>query len=150
MPTNPLLPPGLTGVRRLCAFAFLLAPACAAPAQSLLLGVSEGTSGGLDHARAVAKYQGLADVIGRARARFGDVPEVRMLVARLQLRGDAFVEAEETLAPLTNDADHSRASCAWAWIAVSRKARGDAKGAKQAAEEALALDSKNAVALRTK
>ena len=77
MPTNPLLPPGLTGVRRLCAFAFLLAPACAAPAQSLLLGVSEGTSGGLDHARAVAKYQGLADVIGRAVKRKVDVVFMR-------------------------------------------------------------------------
>jgi tetratricopeptide (TPR) repeat protein len=88
-----------------------------------------------------------ADVIGRARARFGDVPEVRMLVARLQLRSEAFVEAEETLAPLTNDADRSRASSAWAWIAVSRKARGDAKGAKRAADESLALDPKNAVAL---
>lgn len=87
-----------------------------------------------------------ADVIGRARARFGDVAEVRMLVARLQLRGDAFVEAEETLAPLTNDADHSRASAAWAWIAVSRKARGDAKGAKQAREESLALDPANPIA----
>lgn len=34
--------------------------------QSLVLGVSEGTSGGLDHARVIAKYQGLADVIGKA------------------------------------------------------------------------------------
>jgi tetratricopeptide (TPR) repeat protein len=90
-----------------------------------------------------------ADVIGRARARFGDVPDVRLLVARLQLRADAFVEAEETLAPLTNNADASRASAAWAWIAVARKARGDAGGAKSAAVESLALDPKNAVALRT-
>lgn len=35
-------------------------------AQGVVMGVSEGTSGGLDHARVVAKYQGLADVIGRA------------------------------------------------------------------------------------
>lgn len=87
-----------------------------------------------------------ADLIGRARARFGDVPEVRMLVARLQLRGDAFAEAEETLAPLTDDADRSRAAAAWAWIAVARKARGDDKGARAAASESLALDPKNAVA----
>jgi phosphonate transport system substrate-binding protein len=42
--------------------------ACWAPAwaQDLVLAVSEGTSGGLDHAQALAKYQGLADVIGRA------------------------------------------------------------------------------------
>lgn len=87
-----------------------------------------------------------SDVIGRARARFGDVPEVRMLVARLQLRGEAFAEAEETLAPLTSDPNHSRAASAWAWIAVSRKARGDAKGAKQASSESLALDPANAIA----
>lgn len=88
-----------------------------------------------------------ADLIGRARARFGDIPEVRMLVARLQLRGEAFAEAEETLAPLTGDANRSRASAAWAWIAVSRQARGDTKGSKQASGEALALDPTNAVAM---
>lgn len=87
------------------------------------------------------------DVIARARARFGDVPEARLLVARLQLRGDAFAEAEDTLAPLTNDADPSRASAAWAWIAVGRAARGDASGARQATRESLALDPTNATAL---
>jgi phosphonate transport system substrate-binding protein len=52
-----------------------LALACCAPAwaQSLLLAVSEGTSGGLDHAQAIAKYQGLADVIGRSLHRKVDV-----------------------------------------------------------------------------
>jgi len=38
----------------------------AASAQGLIMGVSEGTSGGLDHAQVVAKYQGLADVMSRA------------------------------------------------------------------------------------
>lgn len=37
-----------------------------AEAQPLILGISEGTSGGLDHAQVVAKYQGLAEVIGKA------------------------------------------------------------------------------------
>ncbi|MCY1164680.1 MULTISPECIES: phosphate/phosphite/phosphonate ABC transporter substrate-binding protein [Polaromonas] len=37
-----------------------------AQAQQLVLGISEGTSGGLDHAQVIAKYQGLAEVIGRA------------------------------------------------------------------------------------
>ena len=32
----------------------------------LLLAISEGTSGGLDHAQVIAKYQGLADAIGAA------------------------------------------------------------------------------------
>lgn len=38
-----------------------------APAQSpLIFAISEGTSGGLDHAQVIAKYQGLANVIGGA------------------------------------------------------------------------------------
>jgi len=40
--------------------------AAQAQAQQLVLGVSEGTSGGLDHAQVITKYQGLAEVIGRA------------------------------------------------------------------------------------
>ena len=43
----------------------------------LTLGVSEGTSGGLDHARVVAKYGGLAEVIGRATKR-----KVQLVFAR--------------------------------------------------------------------
>jgi len=87
------------------------------------------------------------DVVGRARARFGDVPEVLLLVARLELRGDAFAEAEATLAPLTHDGDPSRAAAAWAWIGVARSARGDARGAAAAAKESLALDPRNGIAL---
>lgn len=42
----------------------------AAMAQSeLVLAISEGTSGGLDHARVIAKYGGLADAVGRALKR---------------------------------------------------------------------------------
>lgn len=37
-----------------------------AQGQQLVFGISEGTSGGLDHAQVIAKYQGLAEVIGRA------------------------------------------------------------------------------------
>ncbi len=51
-----------------------------APVQSqttLTLGVSEGTSGGLDHASAISKYGGLADVIGRAIKRKVQVVFVR-------------------------------------------------------------------------
>lgn len=46
--------------------AFLLCCTAASSAQSLVMGVSEGTSGGLDHAQVINKYQGLADVIGRS------------------------------------------------------------------------------------
>jgi len=34
--------------------------------QDLILGISEGTSGGLDHGRVIAKYSGLAQVVGKA------------------------------------------------------------------------------------
>ena len=46
-------------------------------AQPLMMGVSEGTSGGLDHAQVISKYQGLADVIGRALKRNVNVVFVR-------------------------------------------------------------------------
>ncbi len=86
------------------------------------------------------------DVIRRARVRFGDTPELVMLVARQLLRRNAFAEAEEILAPLTDDADAHRASSAWAWIAVARLARSDKPGAKAAVKEALAMDPANSVA----
>lgn len=37
-----------------------------AGAATLVMAVSEGSSGGTDHARVIAKYKGLADVIGRS------------------------------------------------------------------------------------
>jgi phosphonate transport system substrate-binding protein len=45
--------------------------------EALTLGISEGTSGGLDHARVIAKYEGLADTIGRAIKRKVQVVFVR-------------------------------------------------------------------------
>lgn len=59
-----------------CIGLFLLAPVLHAQ-QALTLGVSEGTSGGLDHARVIAKYGGLADVIGAAAKRKVQVVFVR-------------------------------------------------------------------------
>lgn len=35
-------------------------------ARDLVMAISEGSSGGTDHARVIAKYQGLADVVGRS------------------------------------------------------------------------------------
>lgn len=47
-----------------------LAAATAAAAEpDYTLGVSEGTSGGLDHGRVIAKYGGLAEVLGKALKR---------------------------------------------------------------------------------
>jgi predicted Zn-dependent protease len=86
------------------------------------------------------------DVLHRARARFGDTPELRMLVARQLLHRSAFVAAEEALAPLTDDPDRPRAAAAWAWIAVARLSRGDEAGAAAASHESLLIDPHNAVA----
>lgn len=49
--------------------------------QDLIMGVSEGTSGGLDHAQVISKYQGLADVIGRSIKRKVDVVFIREFAA---------------------------------------------------------------------
>jgi tetratricopeptide (TPR) repeat protein len=86
------------------------------------------------------------DVIRRARVRFGDTPELAMLVARQLLRREAYAEAEEILAPLTNDEDRPRAGSAWSWIGVARLARGDRAGARVAAREALLVDRSDEVA----
>lgn len=62
----------------LAALTLLATLAGAQPQQpELVLGVSEGTSGGLDHARVIAKYGGLADAIGHALKR-----KVRVVFAR--------------------------------------------------------------------
>ena len=71
-----------------------------------------------------------------------------MLVARQLLRRDAFAEAEEILAPLTDDPDRTRASAAWSWIGVARLARKDRDGARAAAREALAIDPENPIAAK--
>ena len=109
---------------------------------------------------AIAGYLGLAecllrleregeadDVIARGRARFGDSPELVLLVARQLLRREAFAAAEEVLAALTDDEDRSRAAAAWAWVGVARLAQNDRNGAKVAAREALAIDPHNEVAV---
>ena len=55
--------------RALAALAGLFAAAALAASPDLMLGVSEGTSGGLDHGRVIAKYGPLADAIGKALGR---------------------------------------------------------------------------------
>jgi tetratricopeptide (TPR) repeat protein len=85
-------------------------------------------------------------VIERARTRFGDTPELLVLVARQLLRRGANAEAEEILAPLTEDPDRSRAASAWSWTGVARLARSDRQGAQAAAREALAFDANDGVA----
>jgi len=52
--------------RLVTAIAVLLVATSVHAQAEVTLGVSEGTSGGLDHARVIAKYGGLADAIGHA------------------------------------------------------------------------------------
>lgn len=59
----------------IAAFSFL--PGLSAAADPLIMGVSEGTSGGLDHGQVINKYQGLADVIGKALKRKVNVVFIR-------------------------------------------------------------------------
>ena len=51
--------------RQLFTWILTLAMVGSAQARDLILAVSEGTSGGTDHARVIAKYKGLADVLGK-------------------------------------------------------------------------------------
>lgn len=55
----------------------LAAGLSAAQTQPLVLGVSEGTSGGLDSAQVVAKYQGLADLLARVLKQKVNVIHIR-------------------------------------------------------------------------
>jgi Tfp pilus assembly protein PilF len=86
------------------------------------------------------------EVLSRARAGFGDTPELMVLVARQLLRRSAYADAENVLAPVTGASDRARAGVAWAWTAVARLGRGDVEGAARAASEALAIDRADAVA----
>jgi tetratricopeptide (TPR) repeat protein len=91
--------------------------------------------------------EGEADeVLGRARASFGDRGELVLLVARQLLRRGAFAEAEAILAPLTSDDDRSRRGVAWSFIAVARLADEKRDLALAAARESTAIDPRDPVA----
>ena len=87
-------------------------------------------------------------VIERARAALGDEPSLVLVYARLQLAAGNWDTAEAALAPLVGGNDRTRRAPAWAWIAVARAARGDAAGARQAVDAALAIASDEPVARR--
>lgn len=56
----------VSATRHICATALLLLCASAHGQTQLVLAISEGTSGGLDHSQVIAKYQDLAVVLGAA------------------------------------------------------------------------------------
>jgi len=82
----------------------------------------------------------------RARRRFGDRPELVVLVARQMLRRGAFGEAEAMMSPLTAQDDPRWSATAWSWVAVARLGQGHVDGATLAAREALAENPADPVA----
>jgi Tfp pilus assembly protein PilF len=86
------------------------------------------------------------EVLARATERFGDVPALRLLLARALMRRAEWSDAEATLAAIAGGPDRSRAAAAWAWIAMARIGGGDGQGAIEAARASLALDRDQEVA----
>jgi Flp pilus assembly protein TadD len=86
------------------------------------------------------------DAIAHARERFGDSPEITLLVARQLLRRGVFADAERALAPLTESTDPSRRGAAWSWIAVARAGAASYDAAIAAATQALAIDRDDSIA----
>ena len=82
----------------------------------------------------------------RARRRFGDHPDLLLLVARQMLRRGAFDAAEAILEPLTAQVDRRRSARAWAWLGVARLGQGLTDEATRAAEESLAEQADDPVA----
>ena len=86
-----------------------------------------------------------ADVLARARVRFGGVDSLQVLSAREALRRSEFAFAESLLAPVARSRS-GEAARAWAWIGYARAGRGDPVGARAAVESALTLDASEQVA----
>jgi tetratricopeptide (TPR) repeat protein len=84
-------------------------------------------------------------VLDRARADFGEAPEIVLLEARRRLRRGDIASAEAMLLPLRSGQDDT-ARAAWSWLAAARLARADPHGALDAAEKALSFDRNDAVA----
>jgi tetratricopeptide (TPR) repeat protein len=97
----------------------------------------EGWAGLTESLVRLGREEDADEVLARGRARIGDVPELRVLVARQLLRRRAFAAAEELLAPLTFHPDPTRQGAAWSWICVARLGEGRADEAVAAAREAL-------------
>ncbi len=106
----------------------------------------EGWAGLVEIFMQLGRDDDAGEALDVARARFGDVPPLVLLVGRDLLRRAKFEEAESTLAALTRDPDPHLQAAAWAWTAVARIGRNDDPAAILAAKEALALDAEDDVA----
>jgi tetratricopeptide (TPR) repeat protein len=106
----------------------------------------EGWVGEAEVLRQLGRATKAEEIVALARDRFGDVPALRLLIARAEVERGEWHEAESTLAPLVGGVDRARACAAWSWIAIARIGRGDPDGASEAARAALAIDRDDAVA----
>jgi tetratricopeptide (TPR) repeat protein len=106
----------------------------------------EGWAGEAESLLQLGREADAETVVARGRDRLGDAPALRVLVARERMALGEWDEAEASLAQLVGDADRSQACAAWAWIAVARLGKHDLAGARQAAQAALAIDRRDAVA----
>jgi phosphonate transport system substrate-binding protein len=68
-------------MKRFFAMTLLLLAANVATAKGLILAISEGSSGGTDHARVIIKYRGLADAIGNSIGKKVDLIFIREFAA---------------------------------------------------------------------
>ncbi len=105
----------------------------------------EGWTGLCESLLRLNEEQRADDTLEMARERFGDVPDLVLLIGRQELRGGAYARAEETLTPLTQKDSRGRAE-AWAWIGVARLSRGDLSGAREASLQAQAINPQEPVA----
>lgn len=98
--------------RHLALLILALSLALPLPSQAdsdLVLAVSEGTSGGLDHAQVIAKYKGLADALGRGMKTTVNVVFIREFSALeegLKTSRFAFVIARPSDYPARGMRDH--------------------------------------------
>lgn len=68
-------------MKRILAIFWLLFAVNAVSAKGLILAISEGSSGGTDHARVIIKYRGLADIIGNSIGKKVDLIFIREFAA---------------------------------------------------------------------
>ena len=107
----------------------------------------EGWVGEAESLRRLGREADAEAVVARACERFGESPELRLLLGREAAERGDWRDAEETLGPVAGGRDRARASAAWSWIAIARIGSGDAAGAREAVRAALAIDRRGAVAL---
>ncbi|HSY23010.1 MAG TPA: tetratricopeptide repeat protein [Polyangiaceae bacterium] len=106
----------------------------------------EGWTGLVESLLRLAREEEAEQALLRARARFGAIPPLELLAARVLLRQGAFAEARRHLEPLTRVGDDRQVSAALAWLAIARIGEGDEPGAIEAARRAASLDPDDGVA----